>query len=386
MSRLAYLVTHPMTAERFLCGQLQSLRETGYEVHLLASPGPALDRVGATAGISVHAVAIAREMRPWADLVTLLRLVRRLRRLAPDCVHASTPKAGLLGVVAARLAGVRHVIYLVRGLRLETARGLRRWLLQRAEQITASLATELFCVSPSLRDRYRELGLAGRRTLRVLGKGSSNGVDAGAFERARDPSIRRSVRAELDLPGDAPVIGFIGRLTRDKGIADLHAAFELLRAEIPDAHLLLVGDFETGDPVGADLEQTLHAHENVRRHPFTDEVERLYGALDVVALPSYREGFPNVPLEAAAAGLPVVGYRATGTVDAIEDGVCGTLVEVGDIPALSRALAEYLLNPGLRKQHGEAGRARAARDFDTRAIAQAWHAVYRELGLGGDLS
>jgi glycosyltransferase involved in cell wall biosynthesis len=380
VSRLLYLVSDPITADCFLRGQLAYLRNEGFEVHLATAQGPLLDSVAAATGVSPHPIPIAREIRPWADLRTLLRLRALMRRLQPDLVHASTPKAGLFGTLAARRAGVAHRVYLVRGLRLETERGLKRWLLSRAERAAARAATLLFCVSDSLARRYAELGLAPAERISVLARGSSNGVSLERFAAARDAGARSIARQRLGLPLDVPVVGYVGRLTRDKGIADLVAAFlDVVRPALPAARLVLVGDFEPGDPVDAFTRRRIEASPEIVTHPFIDDLAVEYAAFDVLAFPSYREGFPNAPLEAAACGLPVVGYRATGTVDAVEDGVTGRLVPTGDAAALGRELLRYLGDPELRARHGAASLERAKRDYRPEAIWSAWRDLYAEL-------
>lgn len=379
--RLLIAVTHPVTARVFLRGQLAFFSGRGWEVGLATSPGPDLDAVREREPATVFEVPMAREIAPLGDLRALAAMRRAVAAFRPDLVAAGTPKAGLLGMLAARRAQVSARLYTVRGLRLETARGLRRRLLTAAERTAAGAAHRVVCVSASLHRRYLDLGLAPAEKIVVLGAGSSNGVDIGRFRpRPGDDAETIRLRARLGLPEGVPVIGFVGRFTRDKGIADLLATFAgPISARHPDAHLLLAGDFEAGDPVPPPVREALTSHPRVVHAGFVADTAPYYPLIDVLALPSYREGFPNAPLEAAACARPVVGYAATGTVDAVAHGETGTLVPVGDPAALGAALLAYLDDPTLARRHGAAGRNRVERLFRRERVWELWEQEFRRL-------
>lgn len=360
--RLLYVVTHGMSALHLLKGQLAWMREAGFEVAVAASPGPDLQAVAEREGVVVFPIPMRREIHPLADLRALAALTRLVRRWRPQVVNAGTPKAGLLGMMAARLAGTPVRVYVLRGLRLETATGRTRAVLALTERVASACAHSVVSVSESLRGAYCAMGLAHEAKVVTLGAGSSNGVDVARFA-ARPPDERRRVRESLGLADGVPVIGFVGRFTRDKGIAELLDAFDAVCAEVPGARLLLAGDFEAGDPVPETVAGRLRTHPGVVRPGFVADTAPYYGAMDVLAFPSLREGFPNVLLEAAAAGLPVVAVRATGSVDAVVHGETGMLVEPGDGAGLAAALTLYLRDPALRLRHGAAARARAAECF-----------------------
>lgn len=377
--RLVHVTTVPETL-LFLRGQAGYLRARGAEVHAISSPGPELADVAAE-GVVCHPLAMRREIAPAADARSLARLWRALRRLRPDVVDAHTPKAGLLAMLAARLAGVPVRVYHLHGLRYATARGARRALLRTTERVACALSSRVLSVSRTNARILVVEGIADPGKVRVLLGGSINGVDAARFRPAA-PEARRAARAALGIPPAAPVIGYVGRLVREKGVGELAEAWRTLREELPQARLLLVGPIEHQDPLPAGVLAALRADPRVRLHGLDRDTPRLYAAMDVVALPSWREGLPVVPLEAAAAGLPVVATAVPGCVDAVQDGATGTLVPPRDAPALAAALRAYVRDPALRERHGTAARARVVAEFDPSRLWEALHAEYLALLAG----
>jgi lipopolysaccharide/colanic/teichoic acid biosynthesis glycosyltransferase len=371
--KIVLVVTSAMSTI-FFQGQLHFLAGHGWDVEMVSGPGPGPDWTPPAEpceAVKYLALPMKREIAPLHDLVALFRLWRIFRRTHPELVVAGTPKAGLLGSVAARLAAVPHVVYVVHGLRMETARGWKRRLLWSTEWCACHCAHHVRCLSPSLRERVLTLGLATAERCLVVKAGSSNGVEMNRWRRtARAVETGRSRREALGVPPEALVIGFVGRLTRDKGIGELHAAFTRLKARRGPLFLLLVGDFESGDPVPAGLRQQLESDPAVIRTGFVREVEPYYWMMDLLALPTYREGMPGVPLEAQAASIPVVTTDATGAIDSIVDGVTGLRVPVGDVDALETALERLLTDPELRIRMGQAGCAWVESNFRREVVWQ----------------
>lgn len=378
--RLVHVTTVPMTLG-FLAGQIRVLREAGVDVSVVSSPGEELRAFGDRLGVPAHGVPMPRRITPLADLRALRALVRVLREVRPDVVHAHTPKGGLLGMMAARLAGVPVRVYHMRGLPLEAAAGARRSLLWAAERTSCALAHRVICVSPSLREVALRERLCPPGRITVLAGGSGQGVDSGGrFDPARlEPGTRAAVRARLGIPPEAVVAGFVGRLVRDKGVGELWEAWTALRARRPELHLLVVGPFEEEDPVPDAVRRGLESDPRVHLVGMEWNTPPYYAAMDLLVLPTYREGFPNVPLEAAAMGLPVVATRVPGCVDAVDDGRTGVLVPARDAGALDAAVDRYAGDPALRRRHGEAGRARVEADFRQEVIWEAVFAQYRAL-------
>lgn len=376
--RLVYVVTHPISADLLLRGQLTFMREKGFDVSVIAAPGEALERVRAREkGVECIGLPMARDIDPRSDAVALAKLTRLLRRLAPDIVNAGTTKGGLLGMIAARAANVPVRVYLLRGLRLEALRGLKRKILTATEVIASACAHDVVCVSKSLERLAIDGNYIPRKKLLVVGEGSSNGVDVDRFRwtEAIAAEGRRRTKA-LGIPDDAPIVGFVGRLTHEKGIDELLDAFDRVRIAAPNAWLLLVGG-DLGDQDAAPhLVERVKKASNVVAMGSTNEMPIYYAAMRVLVLPSFREGFPNVVLEASAMSIPTVGFHTTGVVDAIEDGVTGALVPQGDSAALAEKVVPYVLDEAAAKKTGAAARARVERKFSNQAVWTAWLAYY----------
>lgn len=376
MPRLVHIATVPASL-MFVAGQVDFLKERGFEVVAVTSPGPMLHEFGHRHGIAVHAVEMTRAISPRADVGALARLTDLLLDLSPDIVHSHTPKGGLLGMLAARAAMVPVRVYQMRGLVYPTATGARRRLLIEAERTTCRAAHWVVCQSPSLRREALSRRLVGENRSSVIANGS-NGVDAeGRFNPEHVTGL--DVRAELGIGADDPVIGFVGRLVRDKGIVELTDAWRAIKGEFPSAHLLVVGPFEQRDALPVEIERALRDDPRVHLVGFRRDTPRFYEAMDVHVLPSHREGFPNAPLEAAAMAVPTVTTDALGCVDAVSDGVTGTVVPVGDAMALRRAVAQYLRDPVLRAEHGSTARARALEMFQPQAVWQGTLDLYERL-------
>lgn len=366
---LVHVTTVPATLG-FLRGQMRHLELMGFESHVVSSAGPELDSFARTEQVKTHTVGMERMITPFKDFRSVAKLWRLFRRLRPSVVHASTPKGGLLGTIAARLAGVPTVVYQVRGLPFETAGGWQRRLLRTTEILASRLAHGVLADSFSLRDKLLSENIARADKITVLADGSCNGIDGDQFSPdAVDPRASLILKSELGIPQDAPVIGFVGRLVKDKGVVDLAEAWKIVSRENPTAHLVLVGPWEDDrDPVPPDTKRELQSDPKIRVVGTIENVIPYYGIFDILTLPSYREGFPYVPLEAAAMAIPVVSTRVTGCMDAVVDGGTGALVPSGNPVALASALSAYLHDPALRRQHGTAGRTRVLEKFLPRRI------------------
>ncbi|HEY9659077.1 MAG TPA: glycosyltransferase, partial [Allocoleopsis sp.] len=246
-----------------------------------------------------------------------------------------------------------------------------------SERVACLLAHQVVCNSYSLQTVAISEGLCSATKIKVLASGSSNGVDATTrFNPARlTAATRQEIRQKYNIPADALVLSFVGRIVRDKGVIELAKAWNILRQEFPNLHLMMVGRFETQDPLPLWVEQLLKNDERIHLTGVQLDTPPLYAAMDIFTLPSYVEGFANVNLESAAMQLPVVTTNAVGCIDSIQDGVTGTLIPVRDTEALVEAIRLYAKDSELRLQHGIAGRERVLQSFRQEAI---WEAMYQE--------
>jgi len=363
----------------FYKGLIGHLRTTGFQPILVSSPGANLAATSEEEGVPSIAVPMEREIAPLKDLISLFKLYRKIRQTCPELIDAGTPKAGLLVGIAGWMARVPCRVYSLNGLRLETATGLKRSVLWLTEWLTCACANRVLCISPSLRDRAVALKLVPREKTTVLEKGGC-GVNLEHFGRKNPLSADvKTLRHQVGIPEGAPVIGFVGRFVKDKGIRQLVEAFIVLRNTHPELRLLLLGDFETGDPVEPDVRRYIESNSAIIRPGFVSDSAAFYALMNVLVLPTYREGFPQVALEAQASGIPVVTTTATGAVDSVIHGVTGTLVPVGDSDELAAAIEKLLGDPDLCSRLGKAGHEWMKRDFRTEVIWRGKVSLYREL-------
>lgn len=354
--------TVPVTLNTFHRELLRQLGET-HEVHVVTSPGSELAELERELGVTAHEIPMVREITPRADAAALLAWIRLLLRLRPQVIVSATPKASLLAQLAGRMTAVPKRLYYCGGLRLEGEQGRRRQLLTVLERATAACAGAVVVNSPSLARRAHELSLFPAKKLHATTPASSHGVDTAHFApRPRDEALV----SELDLGDGKPVIGFVGRLTHDKGIDTLIAGLDLLQRRVGPVHLVVVGpadELDSARYVTALRALGARVHLVGRQR----DVRPYFSVMDVHVLPSHREGFPNVVLEAGAMGVPTVTTDATGCYDSVIPGETGERHAVGDAEGFADAVASVLLD---RERYGAAARQWAAASFAPRDVVR----------------
>lgn len=378
--RLVYIATSPLFLN-FLRGHIAFLRKHDIAVSVICSPGELLQAFTEQEGVPGYGIEMPRRITPFKDIVALWQMHGALRKIRPHIVHANTPKGGLLGMISAWLCRVPVRIYHIRGLPFLTASGWKRRVLRWSEKIACRLAHSVLCVSHSIRQIAVQEGLCAEHKIRILVSGSGQGVDADErFNPARfGEEAKRTLRGALHIPEKATVIGYVGRIVHDKGMQELAEAWTQLRERYPDLYLLLVGDHEPQDPISDTVRRLFSNDPRVILTGWVSDTAPYYALMDVLVLPSYREGFPNTPLEASAMCVPVVATRIPGCVDAVVEGLTGVLVPVRDAQALAEAIDRYICQPDLRIQHGRAGRERVLREFRQEVLWQALYEHYQSL-------
>lgn len=366
MKKIAFIAAAPMSLKAFLRNHMLALSKN-HAVYAIADFSTKDLLELKALGVHPLSVSIPREISPVRDLLALGSLYCLFRREHFDVIQSVTPKAGLLAMMAGRIAGVKKRIHWFTGQVWVTRQGLMRSVLRSADRIIAANATQLLVDSPSQQFFLESEAVISPSHSTVLGVGSICGVDLHRFKA--DPIARERIRSQLEIPENHLVFVFLGRLNRDKGILDLASAFARLATEFSHATLLVVGPDEgrISDQFNLICSDVL-AH--IRRVDYTDSPESYLACADVLVLPSYREGFGSTVIEAAACGVPAITSRIYGLTDAVEEGVTGLMNASGDVKGLYANMKMMAQDPALRIRMGNAALKRARSEFSMELITQ----------------
>jgi glycosyltransferase involved in cell wall biosynthesis len=380
-TQVLHVTSLGVTARLFLGPHFRRLRAAGVSVALACSSDPETRQWCDELDIRHIPVPIRQHISPLADLLAIIRLWRVLRGGRPGLVHAHMSKAGMVGLIAARLAGVPVRIYQNHGMAMLGSRGLRRWVLWTTEWLNSRLASHVLFCGESTRDAALRHGVARRDRATVLGVGSISGIAVDRFSPARRKELREAQRRHWGVADSHLVVGFVGRIVPHKGIATLLEAWRRAPADVREAAtLVLIGGL--GD---AALTEQVKAAERenigVRYFGWTDDPIACYAGFDLLVLPSWYEGLPYSALEAQSMELPVICTAATGNVDAVVDGETGIHVPVGDAEALATAIAHLVRSPRTRAQLGHQARSRVVRLFRQEDVVERMVEFYRTVGL-----
>lgn len=376
---ILHVVNIPFVIPYFLGEQLNHFSEKGYREFIACSPSEDLSRYAELYNFSYTEVDITRQISLLKDLKAIWHIRKYIRRNKIDVVVGHTPKGGMCAMIASFLAGTKTRIYFRHGLVYETSRGLKRMVLKTIDRLTSFLATRVVCVSDSVARRSLEDRLNGDRKQTVLGPGTCNGIDIARFDpEAIDVRQREELRTMYGLSDTDWVIGYVGRLVRDKGIQHLVDAFEIVHERYANTKLLLVGMLEQRDALSDDIVR------NIERNPdiictgriANEDIHMYYALMNLFVLPSYREGFPTSVLEASAMRLPVLTTRATGCVDSILDQQTGLFVS-HDPADMAEKMIRLISDPAFRRRLATQGREFVTANFQQSLIWQEIEKLYK---------
>lgn len=379
--KLVRITTVPISLHLLLKGQMKYMKEQGFEVIMISSPGKEAEWVEREEACEMIVLPMERGVSLFKDLQALVRLTRILKNLEPDIVHTHTPKAGLLGMLAARLAKVPVRMHTIAGLPWMERKGLNRFILKQMERVTAACAHRIYPNSKGLYSFLKEEGISSNGKMKLLGNGSSNGIDCSYFSReAIDEKEIAGLYQQSGLKKHAWVWIFAGRLVRDKGIHELLFAFTHLHELYPDDQLWLLGEEEPHlDPLEPWATEQILAHSNIFHWGFQKDVRPFFAAAQVLVFPSYREGMPNVPLQAGAMGCAMILSNINGCNEIVTDGDNGFLVPPKNKEALFQKMLTLRNQPAMQQSFAQKTRTAIAQQYDRTQVWQHLHHEYKNL-------
>jgi len=354
--KLIRITTVPISLDKLLEGQFAFMKKY-YEVIGVSSDGEILGHVAKKEGIKVIPIEMSRKITPFKDLKAVWQLYRFFKKEQPFIVHSHTPKAGIVGMLAAKLASVPNRLHTVAGMPLLEATGLKRKVLNVVEKLTYSCATKVYPNSYGLKEIILKYNFVKSSKVKVIGNGSSNGINTSYFNpKLFSQTQNERLRQQLGIDKKEFVFIFVGRLVGDKGLNELIAAFKKLqntslltfypeRSRRAHFSLLLVGSLETDlDPLKKETLQEIECNPAIITVGYQQDVRPYFAISNTLVFPSYREGFPNVVMQAGAMGLPSIVTNINGCNEIIKDGYNGVLIPPKSVEALLKAMEMVLVN------------------------------------------
>ncbi len=335
----------PISLDKLLEDQLRFMNQY-YNVIAVSSNETDLKKVGVKEGVETYCVEMTRKITPFKDVISVLKLVVYFLKHRPEIVHTHTPKAGIVGMLAARITNVPIRLHTVAGLPLLEVNGIKRRILNYVEKLTYRCAHRVYPNSFGLKEIIEEEKFTKPSKLKVIGNGSSNGIDTSYFSRE---SIKNEIidklRQRLNIKEEDFVFVFVGRIVGDKGINELVESFNELKIKYNNMKLLLVGPFEEDlDPIAQSSKAIIKESENIITTGYVNDVRPYYAISDVLVFPSYREGFPNVVMQAGAMGLPSIVSNINGCNEIITHNINGSIIRVKNAPDLFLEMESYVMD------------------------------------------
>lgn len=377
MIKIIRLTTVPLSLDLLIKGQPQYMSKMGFNVILSSAPGNEIGKVEMETGLKVNILPLTRTISPLDDIKALWKTYLFIKKECPEIVHTHTPKAGIIGMLASKLAGVPIRMHTVAGLPLLEAMGFKRKILNTVERITSWAATNVYPNSFTLKDIMVKGNLSPKNKLKVIAKGSSNGLDTHHFSNnhfsANDLILQKNI---LGINENDVVCVFIGRIVKDKGINELLEAFNSLSESAVNLKLLLVGTQEKElDPLSDHSLKILNENKRIIQVEWQEDVRAFLAVSDIFVFPSYREGFPNVVMQAGAMELPSIVTDINGSNEIIWDGVNGLVIPVKDARTLEKAIKLLIANPEKRKKMAQNARPRIIDNYEQSFV---WNCLLHE--------
>ncbi len=376
--KIIRLTTADISLDGLLNGQLHFLNNQ-FEVIGIAADSGALRYIGEREGIRVIDVPMHRDISLLSDFKCLIRLVHIFRRERPFIVHANTPKGSLLSMVASKLVNVPHRLYLVTGLRYQGVTGFKRFLLQTMERITCACATRVIPEGYGVKEVLYGDNIT-HKPLDVIHNGNINGIDTEYYSCDAIPESKLKIRARLGIEDNSFTFIYVGRIVKDKGMNELAEAIRLLENDKLIFNLILVGRFESDlDPLAFGNEVFFRSDQCVKYVGYQKDVRPFLKAADALVFPSYREGFPNVVLQAGAMGLPAIVTDINGSNEIIVEGRNGTIIPPKDTMSLYESMRWFIYNERTVKSFASYSRERIHSLYEQKDVWAALLDMYNSL-------
>jgi glycosyltransferase involved in cell wall biosynthesis len=370
-----------MALRYLLPGQVKFMQQNGLEVLMISADGKELAEVIANEQCRHIVVPMTRKITPFHDLKCLFQLISLFKKERPDIVHTHTPKAGLLGMLAAKICGVKIRIHTVAGMPLMVETGFKFRLLKFIEKLTYRAANHVWPNSNSLYNYIIEHKFTSPAKLHIIGQGSTNGIDCKRFSpTAIDENKLNEIKNSISYSPEFIYLLCIGRLVKDKGIVELVHVFLSLQKKYPALKLILVGDYEQElDPLPAGIIEEVQNNNNIIHIKWTQQVEYFMQLAHYFVFPSHREGFPNVLLQAGAMELPIICSRIAGNVDIVTHKQTGLIFETGDELQMEQQIEYALSNLPIMKEMAESLAQVVKKDYQRENIWQNMLSEYKSL-------
>lgn len=376
--KVLHIITVSFVINHFFGNQFNYLKKkTGNQYFLGCSPSNEFRQLSSVLGYIPFEVEVTRKISPFLDIKSIFKIYQFIKKNKIDTIVGHTPKGGMVAMMAGYIAAVEERVYFRHGIIYETSTGLKRFLLKNIDRLSGKLATKVVCVSHSVKQTSEKDRLNSPEKNMILGLGTCNGINVQTKFNPKyysDQDIH-NLATQLQIQEHDFVVGYVGRLVKDKGINELLGAWRHLSQKYQNIKLLLVGPIEERDSITESSKEFIKTSPSVINTGYVLDAARYYKLMDVFILPTYREGFPTVTLEASAMELPIISTRATGCEESIIEGETGVFVK-NNAQDIANKIEFYIQNSEIKEKHGKAGRQFVIENFEEHKI---WDQIHQLL-------